>query len=306
MTSLQLGQPITNINTTSTRTIFSTSSSSNTATKPVTAVFNTSGAEMRRRIDDGKPNQAVTLFAPVGVAEDLSKTQYLLYLLCGEIKQELRLLKESITAIPFQELTKQIQELANNLEVQMCALELTYKNLKEVILQRTKQQSQLDPFLLERWNPVDTVLRYSSWTSMWLMLNLVAEDNITDLFPNGWQPVSSQSTILQKHFQVLTEVMTELFLHCGLVNDDWVIEVTNYQDFLKVLLHHLVLGNISTTQVTQFSILMVYMSTCRLKHYSDNMEARHAQMLKSSIWLTLVIMAFRITFTMLGGTVALP
>ena len=95
--------------------------------------------------------------------------------------------------------------------------------------------------------------------------------------------------------------MTKLFLHCGLVNDEWVIEVTNYQDFLKVLLHHLVLGNISTTQVTQFTILMVYMSTCRMKHYSDNMETRHAQMLKSSIWLTLVIMAFRTTFSMKGG-----
>ena len=101
-------QPTTNTSTTSTRTIFSTSSSSDTATKPVTAVYNTSGTEMKRRIEDGKPNQAVTLFAPVGVAEDLSKTQYLL---CGEIKQELKLLKESIAAIPFQELTKQIQEL---------------------------------------------------------------------------------------------------------------------------------------------------------------------------------------------------
>ena len=299
MTSSQLGQPPTNTNTTSTRTIFSTSSSSNTATKPVTAVFNTSGAEMKNRIEDGKPNQAVTLFAPVGVAEDLSKTQYLL---CGEIKEELKLLKQSIAEIPFQELTKQIQDLASNLEVRMCALELTYKNLKELILQRTKQQTQLDPSLLERWNPSDTVLRYSPWTSMRLMLNLVAEDNITDLFPNDWQPVSSQSTIQQKHFQVLTEVMTELFLHCGLVNDEWVIEVTNYQDFLKVLLHHLVLGNISTTQVTQFTILMVYMSTCRMKHYSDSMEDRHAKMLKSSIWLTLVIMAFRTTFTMMGGT----
>ena len=83
-------------------------------------------------------------------------------------------------------------------------------------------------------------------------------------------------SIQQKHFQVLTEVMTELFLHCGLVNDEWVIDVTNYQDFLKVLLHHLVLGNISTTQVTQFTILMVYMSTCRMKHYLDSMENRHA------------------------------
>ena len=69
---------------------------------------------MKRRIEDGRPNQAVTLFAPVGVAEDLSKTQYIL---CGEIKQELKILKESIAAIPFQELNKQIQELASNLEV---------------------------------------------------------------------------------------------------------------------------------------------------------------------------------------------
>ena len=188
------------------------------------------------------------------MAENLSKIQYLL---CGEIKQELKLLKESIATIPFQELTKQIQELASNLEVQMSTLEYTYKNLNDLILQPTTQQSQLDPTLLERWNPIDMVLRYSPWTSMWLMLNLVTDDNITDLFLNDWQPTSLQSTIQQKHFQVLTEVMTEVFLQCGLVNHEQVIEVTNFQDFLKVLLHHLVLGNISTTQVTQFTILMV-------------------------------------------------
>ena len=136
---------------------------------------------------------------------------------------------------------------------------------------------------------------------MQLMLNLVTEDNMIDLSPNDWQPISSQSTIQQKHFQVLTEVMTKLFLYCGLVNGEWVIEVTNYQDFLKVLLHHLVLGNISTTQVTQFTILMVYMSTCRMKLYSDGMETRHTQMLKSSTWLTYTIMAFRTTFSMKGG-----
>ena len=61
------------------------------------------------------------------------------------------------------------------------------------------------------------VLKYSPWTSMQLMLNLVAEDNITDLFPTDWQLTSPQSTIQQKHFKVLTEVMTEMFLHCGLV-----------------------------------------------------------------------------------------
>ena len=295
----QFIQPSTSTNTTATKTGYSTSTYGNPSIKPVTTKYNTSGATLKKSAEDGKSIPAVTLFAPIGIAEDLSKTQFLL---CGEIKDELKALKQSIDEVPFQELSKQIQDLTKNLEIRMCSLELTYKTLKDIILQRTKQQSQLDSSLLERWNPSDTVLRYSPWTSMRLMLNLVAEDNITDLFPNDWQPVSPQSTIQQKHFQVLTEVMTEIFLHCGLVNDEWVIEVTNYQDFLKVLLHHLVMGNISTTQVTQFVILMVYMSICRLKHYSDAMEERHAMMLKYSIWMTLVIMAFRTTFTMMGGT----
>ena len=157
----QLVQPPTNTNITGTKTIYSTSLSGNPTTKPVTPFFNTSGTTMKNRIEDGKLTQAVTLFAPVGVAEDLSKTQYLL---CGEIKEELKLLKQSITEIPFQELTKQVQDLAKNLEVRMCALELTYKTLKDLIMQRTKQQSQLDSSLLKRWNPSDTVLRYSPWT----------------------------------------------------------------------------------------------------------------------------------------------
>ena len=295
---ITVGAP-TNTNTTTTKTVYSTSTYGNPSIKPVTMTYNTSGSTIKKTAEEGKSIPAVTLFAPIGIAEDLSKTQFLL---CGEIKEELKALKQSIDEIPFQELSKQVQDLTKNLELRMCSLELTYKTLKDIILQRTKQQSQLDSSLLERWNPSDTVLRYSPWTCMRLMLNLVAEDNITDLFPNDWQPVSPQSTTQQKHFQVLTEVMTEIFLHCGLVNDEWVIEVTNYQDFLKVLLHHLVMGNISTTQVTQFTILMVYMSICRLKHYSDAMEERHAMMLKSSIWMTLVIMAFRTTFTMMGGT----
>ena len=51
----------------------------------------------------------MTLFAPVGIAEDLSKDQYLL---CGEIKEELKALRQSIAEIPFQELSKQVQDLS--------------------------------------------------------------------------------------------------------------------------------------------------------------------------------------------------
>ena len=53
---------------------------------------------MKKRIEDGKPTQAVTLFVPVGIAEDLSRTQYLL---CGDIKEEYKSLKQSIAEIPF-------------------------------------------------------------------------------------------------------------------------------------------------------------------------------------------------------------
>ena len=190
-------QPPTNTNTTGTKTVYSTSTCGNPSIKPVTSTYNTSGATIKKRVEEGKSIPAVTLFAPIGIAEDLSKTQYLL---CGEIKEELRALKQSIDEIPFQEWSKQVQDLTKNLEIRMCSLELNHKTLKDIILQRTKQQSQLDSSLLEKWNTSETVLRYSPWTCMRLMLNLVAEYNITDFFPNDLQPVSPQSTTQQKHF----------------------------------------------------------------------------------------------------------
>ena len=82
----QLVQTPTNTKIAGTKTTYSTSLSGNPTTTPVTPFFNTSGTTMKKRIEDGKPTQAVTLFVPVGVAEDLSKTQYLL---CGETKDEL-------------------------------------------------------------------------------------------------------------------------------------------------------------------------------------------------------------------------
>ena len=114
MIAEQLVQTPTNTNITGTKTIYSTSLSGNPTTKPVTPFFNTSGTVIKNRIEDGKPTQVVTLFAPVAVAEDLSKTQYLL---CSEMKEDLKSLKQSITEIPFHELSKQIQDLASNLEM---------------------------------------------------------------------------------------------------------------------------------------------------------------------------------------------
>ena len=115
--ALQLVQTPTNTNMTRTKTIYSTSSHGNPTTKPVTLMYNTSGAWMKKKVEEGKPAQVVTLFAPIGVADYLSKTQYLL---CGEIKEGLKALKESIAEIPFQDLSKQFHELSKNLEIRMC------------------------------------------------------------------------------------------------------------------------------------------------------------------------------------------
>ena len=61
------------------------------------------------------------------------------------------------------------------------------------------------------------------------------------------------------------------------------------------------MGNVSTTQLTHFIMLMVYMSFCRLKHYIEHMEDRNAALLKSTVWMSLVIISFRTTFSMKGS-----
>ena len=61
------------------------------------------------------------------------------------------------------------------------------------------------------------------------------------------------------------------------------------------------MGNVSTTQLTHFTILMVYMSFCRLNHYTRCMTDKEAVLLKVAVEMTLVIMAFRATFSMKGG-----
>ena len=137
--------------------------------------------------------------------------------------------------------------------------------------------------------------------NMWLVLNRVAADNVIDLFPTNWHPKTPPSNVQEKHFKVLTEVMTEMFLQCGLLFETDITEMDNYQDFLKVLHHHSVMGNISTTQVTHFIMLMVYMSFCRLKHYTEYIGDRNGELLKSSIWMSLLIISFRTTFSMKGG-----
>ena len=79
-----------------------------------------------------------------------------------------------------------------------------------------------------------------------------------------------------------------------------IIELSNYQDFLRALQHHVFMGDVSVTQLIHFIILMVYMSFCRLTHYTEYMTNREAVLLKTAVHISLVIMAFKTTFSMRG------
>ena len=125
----------------------------------------------------------------------------------------LKVIKEAIDVIQFEELNKQITETVTNLEENMCGLQHRYDDLKELFLQRPTQHYILDSKLVEKWNLLDMVLRYSPWTSMIFMLNHVAVDNISNLFPTDWQTKPPPSYVQEKHFKILTEVMTEMFIH---------------------------------------------------------------------------------------------
>ena len=61
------------------------------------------------------------------------------------------------------------------------------------------------------------------------------------------------------------------------------------------------MGNVSTTQLIHFIISMVYMSLCRLSHYTQYMNNREAFLLKAAVHISLVIMAFKTAFSMRGS-----
>ena len=260
--------------------------------------INTSGKTMRRRIEQGLPSQAITLFAPIGMAEDLTKVQLIL---CKEIKTEIQEVKNLLTEIPHEKIQNNFSELAILLDERLSNLEEQYGELKMLVKQGSSQSYIANPALLEHWNPGDMVIRYSPWTTVRLVLNKVASENITDLFPSDWHPRPIMSTDDEKQYKVITELMTHMFQQCGYLQEENIIELDNYQDFLKTLQHHVFMGNVSVTQITHFIILMVYMSFCRLNHYTEYMSNRDAVLLKAAVHISLVIMAFKTTFSMRGG-----
>ena len=98
--------------------------------------FNTSGRVMRRRVEQGLPSPAITLFAPIGMAEDLTKVQLIL---CIEIKSEIQEVKNLITSIPHNKILQNFTELATMLDERMTNLEDQYDELKQRVKQRSIQ-----------------------------------------------------------------------------------------------------------------------------------------------------------------------
>ena len=260
--------------------------------------YNTTGKTMRSRIEQGLPNQAITLFVPIGMAEDLTNVQLIL---CNEIKTEIQEVKNIITAFPFKEMQRNFSEIATLLDERMTNLEEQYTELNKIVKQGSIQNYIANPTLLEHWNPNDMVIKHSPWTTMRLVLNKVSSENITDLFPSDWHPRPIMSTDDEKQYKVITELMTHMFQQCGYLQEENIIELENYQDFLKSLQHHVFMRNVSITQLIHFIIVMVCMSFCRLSHYTEYMSDRDAVLLKAAVHISLVIMVFKTTFSMRGG-----
>ena len=234
-----------------------------------------------------------TVFAPITFMESLTKTNLLLV---ADMKSELQSIHNQLSTIPLGEVRKEQSQLFDKVNERMETLEKNFNELKEIIMKRTNQSFKMDPKLLEQWNPTMLVIRRSPWTNMRLIINKITSDNIADLFPSDWAPKPCFSEIQEKHFKILSEVMTAMFYQCGILQDYDVLAVHGYEQFLKALHHHMVMGNVTINQLGQFIILMTYMSFCRINHYTNYMRNEDAINLEVAVWMSIVIMAFRTSF----------
>ena len=230
-----------------------TSSTSTISTTPSTTAHCSSHAAVSR-----EAYRTLTGFAPIALVESLTKTNLLLV---ADMKSEF----QSIHNQP-SEIRKEQAQAFEKVNERMEALEKNFNELKDIVMKRTNQSFKMDPKLLEQWNSTMLVIRRSPWTSMRLILNKIASDNIADLFPSDWAPKPCFSELQEKHFKILSEVMTAMFYQCGILQDCDVLAIHGYEQFLKALHHHMVMGNTTISQLGQFLILMTCMSFCRINH----------------------------------------
>ena len=267
-----------------------TSTTSSTSTTPSTSVHYSSNTfpTIAR-----EAHRSHTVFAPITLVESLTKTSLLLL---ADMKSEIQSIHNQLSTIPFEEIRNEQSQAFNKVNDKIEALEKNFTELKDIVMKRTYQSFKMDPKLLDQQNSSMLVIRRSPWTNMRLIFNKVASDNIADLFPSDWAPKPCFSDIQEKHFKVLSEVMTAMFYQCGILQDYDVLAIHGYEQFLKALQHHMVMGNITINQLGQFLILMTYMSFCRINHYTAYMREEDAVNLEIAVWMSIVIMAFRTSF----------
>ena len=276
------------INAIQTSTVTSTTSS--TSTTPSTSVnYSSNTVPTIAR----EAHRSHTVFAPMTLVESLTKTNILLV---ADMKSEIQSIHNQLSTIPFEEIRNEQSQAFDQVNDKIEALEKNFTDLKDIVMKRTYQNLKMDPKLLDQWNSSMLVIRRSPWTNMRLILNKVASDNIADLFPSDWAPKPCFSDIQEKHFKVLSEVMTAMFYQCGILQDYDVLANHGYEQFLKALHHHMVMGNVTINQLGQFLILMTYMSFCRIGHYTAYMREEDAVNLEIAVWMSIIIMAFRTSF----------
>ena len=226
------------------QTLTMTSTTSTTATTTSTSSSNTVPTMAR------EAHRSHTVFAPMNLVESLTKTNLLFV---ADMKSEIQSIHNELSTIPFEEIRNEQSHAFDKVYDKIEALEKNFTELKDIVMKRTYQNLKMDPKLLDQWNPSMLVIRRSPWTNMKLILNKVASDNIADLFPSDWAPKPCFSDILKMHFKVLSEVITAMFYQCGILQDYDVLAIQGYEQFLKALHHHMVMGNVTINQLGPFS-----------------------------------------------------
>ena len=135
------------------------------------------------------------------------------------MRSELQSIHNQFSTIPFEEIRKKQSQAFEKVNERMDTLEKYFNELKDIVMKRTNQSFKMDPKLLEEWNSTMLVIRRSPWTNMRLILNKITSDNIADLFPSDWAPKPHFPEIQEKHFKILSEVMTAMFCQCGILQD---------------------------------------------------------------------------------------
>ena len=286
-----ISQPPTTSAPTTTVRMTSSQTTSTGTTTTTTATKTTTSSSITIPTIAGEAHRTHTVFAPMTLVESLTKTNLLL----ADMKSEIQSIHNELSTIPLEEIKNEQSQAFGKLNDKSEALEKNFTELKIIVMKRSFQNLKMDPRLLDQSNPSMIVIRRSPWTNMRLILNKVASDNITDLFPSDWAPKPCFSDIQEKHFKVLSGVMTAMFYQCGILQDYDILAIQGYEQFLKALHHHMVLGNVTLCQLGHFLILMTYMSFCRIGHYTEYMREDSIN-LDAAVWMSIVIVAFRTSF----------